>query len=305
MDKETEVVDEGLEVESNFNPLDEMIKDLDGPDLEGDLEEGDVSTEGEDKSGTEDGEESQKVGEDQPASEEEAEGKTEDEEAGSEEAQVEDEVDPRDEEIRRLRAKTREQEKDGRALRQKVESLDRKLTESGLVKDEEEEGSEGETPEEAAMRIKLETLAETMKLNPNYSDLDDVVTEDRYNDTIEGAVARLIEDGYGKDEAYNMANDYVWSRPNPYKYMYELIKKGHPDFAEKEVAGDDKKADSTAKDKADKPKKEVAPSIGKVPGSGGKDAGGWTAARIDDLPEGRLNEVPPATYEKYLAGELD
>jgi len=299
-----------------FTPLDEMIKGLDGPDLDGDIPEGEFGDEAtDDKAESDDSQKADDKKEEEASEEDDGKAKKdEDKDEGEADAadagedkgdKKEPEPDPKDVEISNLRASTRKLTKEYRELKESYEKLNKRIEESGLAPAKEEEGSEEAAHLEEAMKIKLETLAESMKLQPQYADLDDVVTEERYQDTIEGAVANLVKDGYSESEAYNLANNYVWSRPNPYKYLYELIKGGHPDFAKSKDAGD---KDAEGKDKkkdVKKADKDVAPSIDKAPGGGNKDKGGWTTARIDDLPEDELHKVPPDVYDKYMKGELD
>ena len=313
MGNENEAVETAEDQGSTLTSLDKLIDELDGPDLEGDLPEGEVTTqeaseseEAEEEAKTE-SEEPQKVEETESASEGEATVAAEETEESKEE-EPKPKPDPRDEEIRNLKRTTRQQEEDLRTLRKQNEAINKKLTESGLVKEDEEDPEAISSDISDAIAIKLETLAETMKMTPEYKDLDEVLTEDRYNDVIDAAVLQLVDkNGYSKDEASDIAQNFVWSKPNPYKYLYKIIKDHHPDFATKEVKEDEPKAEEKKEEKSEriKTEKKTAPSIESTPGSGSKEKGGWTASRIDDLPEDRLHEVPPDIYDKYLAGDLD
>ena len=101
---------------------------------------------------------------------------------------------------------------------------------------------------------------------------------------------------------------------SPYKYMYGVIKKYHPDYAESEDTTDGdpaailkKKEDAKKAEVAAKKKLEGVNAPGSIADLGGGDAdskSGWTAKRIDALPEDELDSVPEAVYTKYLRNEL-
>ena len=90
--------------------------------------------------------------------------------------------------------------------------------------------------------------------------------------------------------------------PNPYKYMHGIIKKYHPRYAEPE--------EKPLEEKVPAEKKKVVPaeaptSIASVGGGDQDTKSGWTAKRIDSMPEEELETVPAEVYGKYLRGELD
>ena len=60
-------------------------------------------------------------------------------------------------------------------------------------------------------------------------------------------------------------------------------------------------------EKAAAPKKEPVKAPSSIAGMTGKTTAenSWTAARIDEMDETELTEVPPKIYDKYLRGELD
>lgn len=143
----------------------------------------------------------------------------------------------------------------------------------------------------------LEVLLETMEMNPKYEDVREVCSQNNFSD-IFAAVGESLAEKEGADPtvAAMEAEVAVWKMPNPYKYMYNLIKKYHPNYTETET---------TAKKPAAKKLPAKAPaSIANVPGESQPD-NKWTAARIDEMPEEELHKVPEDIYEKYLAGDLD
>ena len=149
----------------------------------------------------------------------------------------------------------------------------------------------------------LGTLLETMELNPKYSDVKDVCSQANFDDIFE-AVGNAVAEREGIDAslAALQAELAVWKLPNPYKYMYDLIKKHHPKYATRQEQKKDAADEKTAV-KA----KEAAKAPSTVADKSGKSvsAGAWTAARIDELPEEELDTVPKDIYEKYMRGELD
>lgn len=145
----------------------------------------------------------------------------------------------------------------------------------------------------------LETLLETMELNPTYSDVRDVCSQANFDDIFE-AIGDAVAAKEGKDASLVAleAEAAVWKMPNPYKYMYGLIKKYHPKYADRQP--------STKEDKKDSGKKpaEAPSSIAAVSGKSAP-SNAWTAARIDELDEMELDKVPAEIYQKYLRGDLD
>ena len=153
----------------------------------------------------------------------------------------------------------------------------------------------------------LETVLETMRINPKFEDVDSVVTQHRFDDMIEGYAYAVAKQQGGSAEDYiDAVAAKVWAMPNPYRYMYENIKKYHPDFASKE---EEVKPDATAApapaSEPRKPKPHTAPAtISNLPASSETAASGWTSARIDSMPEEELGKVPKDVYQRYLSGDL-
>ena len=206
-------------------------------------------------------------------------------------------------EVSQLRIILREQNKRLRELQQQIDKSNKSLTEKGLI----EEPDEDEVAEiqkiESLRAIQLETILETMRINPKFEDVDSVVTQSRFDDMVEGFAFAHSQQNGGKAEDYiDAVAAKIWSMPNPYRFMYEKIKQHHPDFKEVEA-----KAETTAPTPApakSEPKPKTAPpSVSNLPASV-SESGGWTAARIDGMAEEELSKVPREIYQKYLSGEL-
>lgn len=171
----------------------------------------------------------------------------------------------------------------------------------------------------------LNDLLAMMELTPKYSDVSEVCTRQRFEDIFEAAAEDLVSKEGGDLITAQLAVELnVWKKPNPYAYMYTIIKKHHPDFAEPkdDARPDDKAGDDGDKDKdgkvadkdspadKNKDKKKTPPdtpvsALDLARGGGQKNLGEWTAERIDAMPEHELDKVPQDIYEMYLAGELD
>ncbi len=144
----------------------------------------------------------------------------------------------------------------------------------------------------------LETLYEVMAENPKYPDAAEVLQKSYFDDLFEAiATARAREMNIPYEEALLETQVAVWKLPNPYKYMYETIKKYHQHFTQKPPA---------APAPAAKPKvPQAVPSSLADIGSGTPDSGaGWTAAKLDAMDEIELNKVPQDIIDKWLRNEL-
>jgi hypothetical protein len=137
-----------------------------------------------------------------------------------------------------------------------------------------------------------------------YADIYEVCSPDNFADMFD-AIGRGIaqEQGISLEEAALRAEYTVWQQKNPYKYMYGLIKEHHPKYAKTETTP---VAKPTAEAKEVKPGKKPAEAPASIAGMGGGDTSksGWTAARIDALPEDELDKVPLDIYRKHLEGTL-
>ena len=202
-------------------------------------------------------------------------------------------------EVSQLRIILREQNKRLRDLQQQIDKSNKSLTEKGLI-DEPDEDEVAETQKADSIRaIQLETILETMRINPKFEDVDTVVTQSRFDDMVEGFAFAHSQQNGGKAEDYiDAVAAKIWSMPNPYRFMYEKIKQHHPDFKEIEA-----KAETPAPAKSEPKPKTAPPSVSNLPSSV-SESGGWTAARIDGMAEEELSKVPRDIYQKYLSGEL-
>lgn len=219
-----------------------------------------------------------------------------------------DEISKRDQEIKELRQILRDAKRQISTLREKVSGVE-KLTrdqsldgnaevEKGVLTKLQEQLSSVANSRSAA----LEVLAETMSLSPLYQDIYDVCTRARFDDIFEvAAAAEAQRSGKPVEQALLEVELDVWKQPNPYKYMYNVIKKYHPDFAGKTQQ---QKTEASAQQQT-KSTPVVAPSsISGMGGGGATGQGGWTSARIDAMDVSELDSVPADVYQKYLLGTL-
>ena len=217
---------------------------------------------------------------------------------------VEEPVAPKDktgdaDEVSQLRIILREQNRRLREMQQQLEKSNKSLTEKGLIEEPDEEEIAEAQKADTIRAIQLETLLETMRINPKFEDVDTVVTQSRFDDMVEGFAFAHSQQNGGKAEDYiDAVAAKIWSMPNPYRFMYEKIKQHHPDFKEIEA-----KAETPAPAKSEPKPKMAPPSVSNLPSSV-SESGGWTAARIDGMAEEELSKVPKDIYQKYLSGEL-
>jgi len=214
------------------------------------------------------------------------------------EPSVEELLAQRDAEVRELRALLREQKREMTELRMQMQGTSKALKEAGVLDEGEEDEEQKKLlqRQEALRAQQLETMLEMMRLNPKYEDVDEVVSQEHFDDMVE-AMAEVYAErtGVSKGEAVMAVEDWIWSQPNPYKLMYAQIKQYHPDYAKQPPKG----GGGGPKEPAKAPS-----SLQAMAGGGGADAAGWTAAKIDALPEDELNKVPRDVYALYLQGKL-
>jgi len=157
----------------------------------------------------------------------------------------------------------------------------------------------------------FDLMLEVMEGSEQYKDVHEVCSQEHFDDIFD-SVATAIAEKNNKDygEALREVQLSVWSKANPYKYMYKAIKDYHPAYQEAEEKGDagkGKKDDKENQAEIDKRKKTAANAPDSVADLGDGDAGnvsGWTEARISALPEDELGKVPPDIYKKYMRNEL-
>lgn len=140
----------------------------------------------------------------------------------------------------------------------------------------------------------LQTLAATMELSPQYSDLRQVCSQDNIDDILDQATENIVKaQGGDYDEVRAELTLNLWSQDNPYAYMYDLIKQYHPDYS---------KVEQTPKPQAEA--KEVPTTVGALKGGRGSDQVGWTAKKIESMDEDDLHKIPDDVYEAYWRGDL-
>jgi hypothetical protein len=295
---------------NNITDLVELLEPT-GDDSEVDEETGTVveakETEDEEVKSTE-------TPEDEPTKDDETKEDEEPTDEDKEEEDKEDKVDPLldlEEQNRELRQILRQQKKDMDIMQSKLTRIEKrsaKATEDAdeilfgdeKKPDEEAELSELETIQNELTALAqtkapiLETLVEAMELNPTYADVRQVCSQANFSEMF-SAVGDALHEKEGIDPilAAMQAEVAVWKMPNPYKYMYDIIKKHHPSYVEQEAKPKDKKL-------PDKP----PTSLANVPGKA-EAVSKWTSARIDEMPEEDIGTVPDDIYQKYLEGDLD
>jgi hypothetical protein len=178
------------------------------------------------------------------------------------------------------------------ALTERVTTSEGALEKAGLVTEEEKQAVADQQATFTARERELNTILEMTRLNSKYEDVDSVVSQGNFDAAIDSMAAEYAaKNGVSVNEAVAAVEGWVWLLTNPYRFMYEKIKEIHPSF------------------KGTKPGKEPpAEAPGSVQGvhggAGSADLTGWTAAKIDGLPEDELASVPKDVYAKYLRNEL-
>lgn len=228
-------------------------------------------------------------------------------------------IPPENNELNELRQFIREQRKEIAAMKAKL----------GRMKDTGEVDDEGNTKvtytplETLQMELHnvavsrtplLEVMVEAMEANPKFSDIRDVCTKNHFDDIFEMAATNISrKEGRDFNEVLVQLELEVWKMPNPYKYMYSIIKENHPKFKEKEKEKEipTTKEIPSLKDAIKPPetaakvlKAKEAPGSIAAAGAGDTGSSGWTAAKIDDLEENELHQVPKDIYDKYMMGKL-
>ena len=253
----------------------------------------------------------------------EAEEKAGEKKEGEGEAEEPDVVKVLQEEVKDLRQMVRTSKRELTITQAKLERLGerpaRKEARDEDDEDDEDEGKKkGKEKEESLSTVEelqgaishvgatkgavLDVLLETMEQNSKYQDIREVCSRGNFDDIFEVIAAEATKDGGNLDETLLEVELNVWNKSNPYKYMYDLIKKYHPAYAKKEGTaepGDKKKEEGKDKTPVKAP--------GTIADKGGDSnlKSGWTAKRIDALPEDELHTVPKEIYERYMKDELD
>lgn len=229
----------------------------------------------------------------------------ENKETENKEAPVKDE-DLTADDIRDLRKQLRDAADAYAALQAKTERIEKILKEQGVIDPEDEKArEEKEAQNKKAYDDKiasLNTMLETMRLIPGYEDVDEVVSQENFDDIVRAyATFYVKENGGNLNEVIRETEREIWARPNPYSFMYPIIKKVHPKYAEKVV-------EKKVEEKKAVKEEDVAPSLQKLPGgSGNEESAGWTAAKLDDMDEFEImafQKSHPDVYDKYMKGTL-
>ena len=234
---------------------------------------------------------------------EEQEGEQESEESVAVEETPGEEPAPKESEgeLTALRALLRQQNQKLRALEKQAQRTQKELVEKGVVEEPDEEEAAQRNAASAMRASQLETILEVMRLNPRFEDVDEVVTQSRFDDMVEGfATVIAKERGEKVEDVIDAVQSKIWSMANPYRFMYEKIKEHHPDFQKP-------KEDPTklpVKPEMKKEPKQTPTTVSKLAAGDADTQSGWTSARIDAMPEEDLGKVPRDVYEKYLSGEL-
>ena len=239
--------------------------------------------------------------------------KIKEEEGGKAKDDKEEDVDV----VRELKKQVRASNEALRKVTGDYQKLQKVMVDKGLITDDEIKATEAEESAAKAAYLerqsKLTEMVTIMELNPNYADVREVCSQGNLDDVVEAFSRYYIrENGGNLQEVSSKMEAEIWGEANPYKKIYELVKKYHPKFATKDDAAKQKDSEDAAKKiaaEADKVKEkkvvDANPSAASI-GAGGSGAGGtgWTSAKIDALPEDELNTVPKDIYDKYLKGTL-
>lgn len=207
---------------------------------------------------------------------------------------------PDDSELIELRQIARDQKRQLDTLSRANEEINKKLQEANIIAPEDVEKQKEAQSLLVKRNEQLEDILEIMRINPKFEDIDQVVSQSHFDDMVE-AMAKVVVDRQGGklDEVIKGIEGEIWSMRNPYKFMYEQIKKFHPKFrkAEVPVKKEEKKEDLEAV--------KIASSLQDIPAGGSSgSSSGWTAAKIDAMSEEDLDKVPSDVYQKYLKNQL-
>ena len=192
-----------------------------------------------------------------------------------------------------LRTLLRDGKRSMEALTGRMAASEAALEKAGLVSEEEKTAAAEQQASFQAREKDLEVILEVTRLNSKYEDVDSIVSQGNFDHAIElMSVDYATKYGVSKGDAIEAVEGWVWSLTNPYRFMYDKIKEIHPSYTEK-----------------GKGKEKAAPDApgsiqGIHGGTGSGDLTGWTAAKIDGLPEDQLGTVPKDVYAKYLRNEL-
>ena len=211
-----------------------------------------------------------------------------------------------EEELASLRAISREQKRVLAVLETQNKEFREALEKAEIIPPVDEEAIRASQEAFSAREMQLQTLLEAMKLNSAYADVEEVVSQDKFDTLVSMMAANIVQSEGGNQSKIEIdLTSAIWAQPNPYRYMYDRIKEFHPSYA--------KKVEAEAPPKEELPKAvvdkkpvvvpaKVPDSIVNIPGGAGTK--GWTSAMIDALDEYELAKVPKDVYELYLKNDL-
>jgi membrane protein involved in colicin uptake len=232
-----------------------------------------------------------------------------------------EEIDP----IREVKEENRLLKENLQKVTSDYQALTKKMIDKGVISEEElkadKDIADANLKAFNERQAKLTEIVAIMEVNPTYQDVRTVCTQANLDDVVDAFARYYVKENGGnlQDVAVKMEQE-IWQEPNPYKKIYELVKTYHPKYKDAEKKVDEKTEAEKAKEAEEAAKKiaadadkgkekkvvEVTPSAANI-GAGGSGAGssGWTAAKIDALPEDELHTVPKDIYEKYLLGQIN
>jgi hypothetical protein len=210
-------------------------------------------------------------------------------------------------ELARLKDELRDAKRDLRAV---------KKTAASRGDDDAEEPSDEEIAalqrQQTLRAEELETYKELMTLNPKYSDFDSVVNKSSVGDFVDAVATALAKkEGIRFDEAVENVEEFVWTKKNPWRFLYDQIKPvmakaAGEKTAEKGKAPATPEEKEALKERQKKTAEEAAKAPGNVSGAPGEGSTGatYTSAMLDDMTEAQLDKVPASIVDKWLAGML-
>jgi len=190
-----------------------------------------------------------------------------------------------------LRTLLRDGKKSVDDLTLRIEASEAALDKAGLITEEEKQAAADQQTEFNVRKRELDNILEATRLSNKYEDVDVVVSQGNFDWIIDAMASDYaMKNNLSKDASVEAVESWVWTLTNPYRFMYEKVKELHPDYKGKK-------------------ERELPPaSPGSLQdlhgGTGAGDLTGWTSAKIDAMPEEKLDTVPKDVYAKYLRNEL-
>jgi hypothetical protein len=219
--------------------------------------------------------------------------------------------------------KSQLRELDGRfgTLQRQYDRSQKLLKDANIITEDTIQQEKADTEAYKARDNYLGELLEVMRVSPKYEDIDQVVSQNNFDDMIE-IMAKAICEGDSTltvTDVRQGLKEEIWAKPNPYRFMYETIKTYHPKYreatgttdkgtAKPDAAGstttEGEKKDESAGKTATQVVKDAATSLQDVGGAGAVQDAVWTAAKIDALPEDEIGKVPELIWNQYMLGTL-